>query len=393
MVGNISDKLDDMESRASCKDSVKSKTLHESGTMSRDENPLDAVEIVGISASRDLPPLKQAIIHNVIRQGGKLILTGDSKAGKTFLLIELATALAFGREWCGLRCEESTVLYVNLELEEAEFLHRFRGVLDKLGITKEIPSERIGILNARGKAANAKELTDALLGRLEANSYDTVIIDPIYKVQDGDENSAQSIALLVRELDRLAEEAGCTIIYSHHHPKRVSMGIASINRSAGSGVFGRDADASIDLVELNADDGSGGLDKAFRMEFDLRSFRWHPPVNIWFKDGLHLVDETGTLDDCGYAVGRGSGERKAAEKSAKQAQIQNALDALMGHNNEIPAKDFRKAINDKGGDHYIPGCRDNRTIRTFVEASENFVWENPSSSLAVIRRSETDDVE
>ncbi len=357
------------------------------------DDPLDCVEIVGIGIRENLPQLPPEVIHGVIRQGGKLILAGDSKAGKTFLLMELAIALAFGDKWCGLQCSQSKVLYVNLELNEADFLHRLHGILGKQDIDNSIDKDMIGILNARGKASNAEQLTNALLGRLGAARYDVVIIDPIYKVQDGDENSAQAIAALARELDRLAEGAGCTIIYSHHHPKYVSGNASSINRSAGSGVFGRDVDASIDLVELDVSSMAGATGRGFRMEFALRSFEWHPPVNIWFRDGMHTIDGTGALAGCRYANQSRRNGQSGTKKNEKLVKLEEALDALIGDDGEISVKAFRDKINKEKGEYYIPGCKDNRTIREILKGSKRFTWDNPTSSLAIIRRKDADEDE
>ena len=380
MLENIQSKLSDLEASAASVGPDAGDAIN---------NPLASVEIVGIAARDSLPHLRPAVIADVIREGGKMILSGDSKAGKTFLLMELAIDLAFGRDWCGMDCSKSSVLYVNLELSDADFAHRCRDILDKLGIEEEVSSDKVGVFNARGKASNAKSLVAELLKRLNNGRYDVVIIDPIYKVQDGDENSAQAITALAHELDRLAEEGRCTVIYSHHHPKHSTGSIASINRGAGSGVFGRDADASIDLIQLDAPDNCNPSSKAFRMEFDLRSFRWHPPVNIWFEDGIHRVDDTGVLEGCGYANHARSSRQHAAKKDAKLVKIEAALDELIGEGNEISAKVFRDEINRPDGAHYIPGCKGNRTIRSYVEQSERFKWVQVTPTCSAIRKKET----
>ena len=58
----------------------------------------------------------------------KMLLAGPSKAGKSFALIALTVAIAEGLEWFGWRCAQGRVMYVNLELDRASCLHRFRDV-------------------------------------------------------------------------------------------------------------------------------------------------------------------------------------------------------------------------------------------------------------------------
>ena len=48
-----------------------------------------------------LPPLADALIEGVLRQGHKMLLAGPSKAGKSFALIELCICLAEGAPWLG----------------------------------------------------------------------------------------------------------------------------------------------------------------------------------------------------------------------------------------------------------------------------------------------------
>ena len=71
------------------------------------------------------PPLPKPLIKGVLRKGHKMLIAGSSKAGKSFLLMELAIAIAEGRPWLGMTCEKGRVLYVNLEIDPASAIHRF----------------------------------------------------------------------------------------------------------------------------------------------------------------------------------------------------------------------------------------------------------------------------
>ena len=75
-----------------------------------------------------LPELAPPLIENVLRQGHKMLLAGPSKAGKSYALIELAVCIAEGLPWLGFRCAQGRVMYINLELDRASCLHRFRDV-------------------------------------------------------------------------------------------------------------------------------------------------------------------------------------------------------------------------------------------------------------------------
>ena len=201
----------------------------------------------------NMPDLAPELIHGVLRQGHKMLIAGPSKAGKSFALIELSIAIAEGTQWIDWQCEQGKVLYVNLELDRPSALHRFKDVYEALGISAN-NLQNIDIWNLRGKTVPMDKLAPKLIRRSLKKNYQAVIIDPIYKVLTGDENSADQMAHFTNQFDKVATELGCSVIYCHHHSKGAQGGKKSMDRASGSGVFARDPDALIDLVELELTD-------------------------------------------------------------------------------------------------------------------------------------------
>jgi hypothetical protein len=204
----------------------------------------------GLADSWDnLPELAPELIKGVLRQGHKMLIAGPSKAGKSFALIEMSIAIAEGKKWLGWDCTQGRVLYVNLELDRPSALHRFRDVYQAMELTPQ-NIQNIDIWNLRGKTVPMDKLAPKLIRRALKKNYIAVIIDPIYKVLTGDENSADQMAHFTNQFDKVATELGSSVIYCHHHSKGSQGGKKSMDRASGSGVFARDPDALIDLVEL-----------------------------------------------------------------------------------------------------------------------------------------------
>ena len=202
----------------------------------------------------NLPPLKPALIDGLLRVGHKMLVSGPSKAGKSFALIALCVAFAEGLKWFGFQCRKSKVMYVNLELDGDSCINRFNDVYSALGVLPQNAGD-IEIWNLRGKSEPLGKLLPKLVRRCLKNNVEVVIIDPIYKIMVGDENSAGDMAAFANLFDELCDKAGVSAIYCHHHSKGYQAGKRSIDRASGSGVFGRDPDAILDLVELDVDDG------------------------------------------------------------------------------------------------------------------------------------------
>ena len=200
-----------------------------------------------------LPELSPPLIEGVLRQGHKMLLAGPSKAGKSFALIALTVAIAEGLEWFGWRCAQGRVMYVNLELDRASCLHRFRDVYGAMGV-EPANLASIDVWNLRGKSKPMDQLAPSLIRRALKTRPIAVVIDPIYKVITGDENSADQMAAFCNQFDRVATELGCAVVYCHHHSKGAQGGKRSMDRASGSGVFARDPDALLDMLELHVSD-------------------------------------------------------------------------------------------------------------------------------------------
>ena len=261
--------------------------------------------------SRNLPPLKEEMIEGVLRVGHKLLIAGPSKAGKSFLLMNLAVCLATGSRWLGKQCKQGKVLYVNLELDEASCFHRFTNICQSMGVDPGTVKDLI-IWNLRGRAVPMDKLTPFLINRYKNNGFVAIIIDPIYKVITGDENSATDMSLFCSYFDRAAIEINAAMIYCHHHSKGAGSKYSnSADRASGSGVFARDPDAILDMIELNpaeavqrykdqAPEASDTL-TAWEIAGTLREFPPEKPVRLWFDYPLHIVDQWNFLAEAKYS--------------------------------------------------------------------------------------------
>ena len=340
----------------------------------------DLPEIEAMPADlNELPPLKECLIEGVLRKGHKMLISGPSKAGKSFLLLQLVLAIAQGDKWLGWQCRQGRVLYVNLELDRASCLHRIKDICDTHKIQR-INTENIDIWNLRGKSMPMTEFAPRLIRRAMKRNYAAIIIDPIYKVITGDENSADQMAKFCNQFDRVCNELNCTVIYCHHHSKGDQGQKRAQDRASGSGVFARDPDALIDMVELELDDAcrdeiqyqcqvkrlqeeltarhihwmddldpdeAGNLEKiiaysrervpgidavnndeirrsnamtGWRIGGILREFPAFKPVNAFFRYPVHLADDFADTMLCDrHAAGEQPVRRQQARKAAQNA--------------------------------------------------------------------------
>ena len=128
----------------------------------------------------------------------------------------------------------------------------------------------------------------------------------------GDENNASDMGAFCNQFDKICTEMGASAIYCHHHSKGAQGGKKAMDRASGSGVFARDPDAQLDIIELKkplfkeaeaeTEDGEvveieqfDTTRSAWRLEASLREFPPITPVNFYFDYPLHPVDTEGVL--------------------------------------------------------------------------------------------------
>lgn len=263
----------------------------------------------------DPPPLADVLIDGILRKGHKMLISGPSKAGKSFFLMELAIALANGDTWIGFQCRKSRVLYVNFEIDEASCINRFIEIRKAIFERRNIRCDHMDDLlvwNLRGYAMKLDDLVPKLVARAKDLNLDVILVDPIYKVITGDENSASDMAAFCNEFDRIATLLKCSVIYCHHHSKGSQGFKKAMDRASGSGVFARDPDAQLDMLEIepNEEYVDATTDTAWQIESSLREFPNIIPKRIWFRYPLHEEEYNGELKHQPIADGGKNGRPK-----------------------------------------------------------------------------------
>lgn len=393
----------------------------------------------------NLPDLSPALIEGVLRQGHKMLLAGPSKAGKSYSLIEMAIAIAEGKKWLQWQCAQGRVLYVNLELDRASCLHRFKDVYKAMKMTPK-NLKNIDIWNLRGKAVPMDKLAPKLIRRAQKKGYIAIIIDPIYKVITGDENSADQMAKFCNQFDLVCHDLGAAVIYCHHHSKGTQGQKRSMDRASGSGVFARDPDALLDLIELETNEdlmkqqennavcaaAIDVLDKhsttwedhvsqddmrtakamekacddhlvgeqskeaqkaiqaaktavqhytAWRIEGTLREYPRFAPINLWFRYPVHVLDDSGALQDVDPEGEMPMWKQaKAAQKTPEEKQKDRNLSLEMayeacGINGKVTVQDLAEYMGVTS-----------RTVWNYVKEHGGFAGEKQSGKSTVIHR-------
>ncbi|MCL2746290.1 MAG: helicase RepA family protein [Coriobacteriia bacterium] len=330
-----------------------------------------------------LPQRAPELVAGLLRQGATLLLQGAAKMAKSFALIALAIALATGIRWLGFQCRKSKVLYINLEIHPASFDWRVFEVAQALGADMQAVEDNLTIWNARGENLTIEDIREKFdLWELDG-TFDAIIIDPLYKVQAGDENTTESINRFFNVIEAIAKETGASIIMCHHHSKGSQRHKQSIERSSGSGTFGRAPDTIIDFTEFPRDKAIDELKQkvsamreatALLMSFTVRDFKSPEDFGVWFEYPIHKCDTTGLLSSAAFRK-----EYSAEYASAAQAEVDEAITRLLEGKEYVLRTEIADAL----------GGKDRKTIDKYVENSSLFESETVNNNSVQIRRIKT----
>jgi hypothetical protein len=286
--------------------------------------PVDGAEFL----AADIPP-PDWIMPDFMAKHYQGALFGKSKSRKSFFAIQLALSVACGVKCLGFPAPERPrrVAYFNLELMPGFLQERMKAQTDALGVKPE--KGFITIYNLRGRAHLLRGAfvdadgnttpSNALTRQLRDNGVDLAIIDPRYKLMQGDEdeNSAAGLRALLDFRTAIADV--CAVLLVGHDPKGDVSGKSLLDRGAGSYTAMADDDCTILLTP------NGHADNAVTVETIHRNRAPVPPFAALF-DG---ATQTFTLDPhipVETARGKSTQSMTPAERAQKRADTEAAFE-------------------------------------------------------------------
>lgn len=166
------------------------------------------------------------LVQGVLTAGDGSVLYGDSNSGKTFVVIDLACAVARGTDWMGRKTEPGLVVYL-----AAESPSSVRGRLQAYQKHHGVKVPNFAIVQSpidlfAGEADTDKVIK--LVQMLEAKCGQAVrliIGDTLARLSAGaNENLGADMGVVVRHIDRIRVECKAHFLLIHHRGKNTDAG-------------------------------------------------------------------------------------------------------------------------------------------------------------------------
>lgn len=290
----------------------------------------------------DEPPAFDWIVSDVIAKGMKGDLNAKSKCWKSFFGMQLALAVATGRDFLGMKVPRARrAAYFNLELIERGAWERFSA----MGAAADAMPEAgmLYVVNLRGRAGRLRDHADALADEVRRLGIDLIVLDPRYKLiaEGEDENSAAGLRGVLEFRDRLAEAAAVLMI--GHDPKGDTAGKGMADRGAGSYTAGADYDFAFALSP-HEEDGKSVLSTSCR-------YRATPPdLTICFDPERQTFAAEADTPAVVRQTRRGGGgatadpKEKAERERLKLAALEKAVHDFAARSELMGMGTFRQSI-------------------------------------------------
>lgn len=184
-------------------------------------NPAEEWARQGMSGSGLLeatfPALPSWLGAGVLPAGELASLTGHSGVGKTYLTVQLMSALSHGHSFCGIATQSCRVGLIELEMpwnsiqSRVSTLHA--GNFDNMAFLCSPPG---------AVRVNEPESQANLIAFVKLHQLDVLILDPFNRLHDLDENSGSDMGHVLEGLHEVRRRTGVSILYLHHVRKTPS---------------------------------------------------------------------------------------------------------------------------------------------------------------------------
>ena len=222
-------------------------------------------------------PPKPIVDDGLLLDGTILMIIAKAKHQKTFLAQNMAISIAFGSDFAGFKVpEEKKVLYLNAEGGRYPNRDRIQKMCSKVNHNMVMGYPRYLPLNRT-------EHYESLIEMIQEEKPDVLILDPLKRFHDVDENSASQMGDIFGIIRNIIEEFKLSVIIIHHTGKVSSKG------GRGSSVIMGEYDSCIEMTKQK--DGNTSL------KFDMRHVETPPakqirfnPDTFWFENQSGIVE-------------------------------------------------------------------------------------------------------
>lgn len=178
------------------------------------------------------------LVEGVIQRGANGLFIARPKVGKSYLITDLALALASGQKWLDFYVP-NRVRVALVSREDNGGLTQMR--VKKLRAHRQLTAAQLdGYLYINAKGMRPKVMLDdepqvvSLIADLKKYQSEFLILDVMRVLHGADENDNTEMQRILSVLNRIQDEVGCSVCLVHHDNKREDATLTERARGASA---------------------------------------------------------------------------------------------------------------------------------------------------------------
>lgn len=219
--------------------------------------PFGSLRVLSVRDALEQEINRDYLVKGLVNPGEMSVWYGAPGSGKSFAMLHLGYAIAQGRQALGRRVRYAPVLYVACEATSG-IARRIRALANEHGVADDFLYIPQSVDLSDPDSLNVPEIIDAA----KAIEAKLVVVDTLARaMQGGDENSSQSMGLIIEALDRIKEATGAHVATVHHSGKNEAAGMRGHSSLLGAAdvvveITGKDG-PRVATIAKNKEDSSG----------------------------------------------------------------------------------------------------------------------------------------
>lgn len=217
-------------------------------------------------------PYSTWIVRDLMPSTGLAVVYGGPGSGKTFLMLDMAMAIARGMQWHGRRTRQGAVVYIAGEgaMRGRVTAYLKHNDLDEDDVLAFFVLE--STVNLLDPAADALDLIDAIRAKIGERPVRMIVVDTLARsMPGGNENASEDMGAVISSASKVASAFNCLLAFVHHSGKDDTKG--SRGHSSLKGAC--DVEVSVrrdgEVREAFAEKVRDGADQATVLAFRLES--------------------------------------------------------------------------------------------------------------------------
>jgi len=168
-------------------------------------------------------------VQDILPKEGTMLVYGDPKVKKSWLVQHMGYCISIGDEWLGFRTEQARVLICQFEISPYAYHWRLRDMARNFDLQDNLWENTKPLTYLEDEETFNRFTAEIRAAEIEPQ---VIIMDCMSACFGGDENNGEQMGAFVEKMVRLKSEYHASLVIVHHANKN-TLNPSSVSRARG----------------------------------------------------------------------------------------------------------------------------------------------------------------